>query len=167
MILCCQQKCEEQEKHPLQGHICLCSQGRIEVSATSATSVRTRLIVSGASTERKQARREITYGARGFLIGEGNSASVSTAFFLFQLHESFAISLSPIACLKPQFLGPLSGAASNHSWIALSPSTDLRRTREVFWLGCSRKMWLPYSPKSQASNYIRTTLTLLLPQLGL
>lgn len=49
------------------------------------------------STERKQPRREITYGERGFLIGEGNSASVSAAFVLFcaqvQLHAPFAVLL--------------------------------------------------------------------------
>lgn len=165
MILCCQQRREEQEKHPLQGHVCLCSQGRIEVSATPAASLHTHLIVSGASMERKQAHREITYGAKGFLIGEGNSTSVSIVFFLFQLHDPFAILLSLISCLKPQFLGLLSGAAIKHSWAAFSSSTDLRRACETFWLmaGFSRRMWLPCLPRKLSRDYIKTILTLLLP----
>lgn len=56
--------------------------GRTEVSAPPAASQHTRPIARGASTERKQPRREITSGVRGFLIGEGTSASVSAAFIL-------------------------------------------------------------------------------------
>lgn len=136
-----------------------------KVSATPAALLHTHLIVSGASTERKQAHREITHGAKSFLIGEGNSTSVSGAFFLLQLHDPFAILLSLISGLKPRFLGLLSGAAIKHSWAAFSSSTDLRRPCEVFWLvaGFSRRMWLPCLPRKLNRDYIKTILTLLLP----
>lgn len=62
-----------------------------------AASQHTSLITRVVRTERKQPRRETTYGARGFLIGKGNSASVSAAFILFcapgQLHAPFAVLL--------------------------------------------------------------------------